>query len=362
MKTINVVKIIVGVGILFASCTADITENENVVQPKQAKVQFVLPGRYGDFLPRKNETATRVAYPTDDETKTQLESNPTHPFPDGSTLWLMVKNTTTNEDYVKSFVVHRNEGDENSYLYQCTVDADGKVKEESGSPFFIEAGSYEISAVSPALPLNDDGALTVDNGQYLIASDKRYTKTDVTKFTVTDEDTGKGSYIKFVKLNPLINQTAQLKFTLYYDTPEGYIHSCELLPTGVEISGLQKPLLDGNTWNWKLGTPLVPSYSDKTEKYVVHDYESDGSNIIVNTGILPTYAISQPLVVLFNLKVNGQPTVFQTQLPEKNFKAGYTYHYKGKISISNGVTVITWQNVIWSTNVSIGDTELAPQS
>jgi len=362
MKLVNIISVMLGAIGLFSSCATDVANEEGADTPKLAQVQLVLPGRYGDFLPTKSNNTTRVAYPSDDETKDKLVSNPTHPFPDGSTLWLMVKNTTTNEEYVKSFVVHRNEGDDNSYLYQCTVDADGKVKEESGSPFFIEAGSYEISAVSPALPLNNDGSLTVDNGQYLIASDQRYTQTDVTKFTVTDEDTGNGSYIKFVKLNPLINQTAQLKFTLYYDTTEGYIHSCELLPTGVEISGLQKPLLDGNTWNWKLGTPLVPSYSDKTEKYVVHDYESDGSNIIVNTGILPTYAISQPLVVMFNLKVNGQPTVFQTQLPEKNFKAGYTYHYKGKISISNGVTVITWQNVIWSTNVSIGDTELAPQS
>jgi len=40
-------------------------------------------------------------------------------------------------------------------------------------------------------------------------------------------------------------------------------------------------------------------------------------------------------------------------LNEKDFKAGYSYGYRGSVSIEDGVSVITWQYVSWEHDVEL---------
>lgn len=55
--------------------------------------------------------------------------------------------------------------------------------------------------------------------------------------------------------------------------------------------------------------------------------------------------------VLLNLKVNGNPTQYQMLLTGLYLTAGHSYNYTATVKISNGVTVLTWQNRSWTENV-----------
>lgn len=278
------------------------------------------------------------------------------PLPEGSTLRIIAEKLDETTGQVTSYssaayvVKEVSEGTGVTSLYPCEVDADGNVESIDGTPMFISEGNYKFWAVSPARKLDESNSTSVKNGEELLATDERYTETAPTNIDVSANWSDDESRIEVIKLNPLFNQTAQLKFTITSETK--WIHSLELLAAGVEYSGLQEETVN----NWSLTSHLQTDYGMKNGTYreteCVTGKNSDGSHYLeVTTPILPVNAIATPVVVLFNVLINGVPSPFSVMLTEKDFKAGYSYHYKGQVKLQDGVAVIVWQFVEWGTDV-----------
>lgn len=275
------------------------------------------------------------------------------PLPEGTTLWIIAEKldqadkVTSKTAYVVKEV---SEGTGVTSLYPCEVDDDGKVVSVDGTPMFISEGTYKFWAVSPARNLGVGNTLSVKNGEELLATDNRYVETEPTTITVSGKLSNDESRIEVIKLNPLFNQTAQLKFTITSELQ--WIHSLELLAAGVEYSGLQEETKN----NWSLSDTLKTDYGMKNGTYRETEYvtgvNSDGTHYLeVTTPVLPVNAVATPVVVLFNVLINGVPSPFSIMLTEKNFQAGYSYHYKGTVKLQDGVAVIVWQFVEWNMDV-----------
>ena len=235
---------------------------------------------------------------------------------------------------------------------------------------FLNVGrTYRFHAVSPAREFAEDSeyGLYVNNKEYVIASDKRYYQTAPKEVEITE---GEGA-VQIVQMNSLINQTAQLEFTIYAADNNPNIYSLDVMPQGVEISGVQNAysIIDNpnaETWNWTVEDTLqvrVGQYDDRVVIRKTNDDDSfirknDDGSLYVRCPILPTDVFSTPIIVLFNLEVNGIPTQYELMLREKIFRSAYTYHYKGELDIQNGVTVMTWQYVSWD----IDDVPLIPRN
>lgn len=330
-------------------------------------VEFVLTGMIGSPLRESSGAASRMGNaPGESIDGFTLAEKDKINLPDGATLWIKAKEIDKDESHevINSYVVRNISGTETGQqmLYPCTVDEDGNVIEETSVPMFLKIGStYEFYAVSPARAFVEgtDNALYVNNKEYVISSDKRYSQTEPKKVLIV-EDNGEGT-VQIVEMNTLINQTAQLEFTIYAEDNDPNIYSLDVLPQGVEISGIQR-LYDINMnvnaepWNWSWNDTLKVMIGQNDEKVIVRKMHNMDNNFIVKNAdgslyvkcpILPTDAFSSSVIVLFNLEVNGNPTQFEFLLNKKIFRSAYTYHYKGKLSIQNGVAVMTWQYVSW---------------
>lgn len=331
------------ISFLFCSCNSN-TDVDKIPEDNLIQIQPVLSG---SLIADGFATGTRA--------ENLPEDSVIVPLPEGTTLWIIAetKDELGESIYTQtSYVVKEvSEGTGVTSLYPCEVDDDGKVVSVDGTPMFISEGTYTFWAVSPARNLGDDNSLSVKNGEELLATDNRYEETEPTTITVSANWTDEDSRIEVIRLNPLFNQTAQLKFTITSEAK--WIHSLELLASGVEYSGLQEETENNN---WSLTTHLQTDYGMKNGTYreteCVTGKNSDGTHYLeVTTPILPVNAIATPVVVLFNVLINGVPSPFSIMLTEKDFKAGYSYHYKGQVKLQDGVAVIVWQFVEWGTDV-----------
>lgn len=362
----------------MAACTKE----EAVVEQQEAydvpegmrAVQFTLPGVIGAPLKEASRAESRMGNmpgnTVDDKT---LVGKEIVNLPDGTTLWIKAKETTGDKSHevVNSYVVRNISGTETGgqqMLYPCTVDSMGNVVEESSVPMFLKVNTwYRFHAVSPARKFanGSEYGLYVNNKEYVIATDIRYDQTRPKEVQITE---GEGT-VQIVEMNKLINQTAQLEFTIYAADNNPNIYSLDVMPQGVEISGVQNAYSRNNSggepWNWLMEDTLQVRVGQYDERVVIRKTNDDDSfirknddgSLYVKCPILPTDVFSTPIIVLFNLEVNGIPTQYELMLREKIFRSGYTYHYKGELDIQDGVTVMTWQYVSWD----IGNVPLIPR-
>lgn len=295
-------------------------------------------------------------------------------LPDGTTLWIKaeeISNTGEQHKVINSYVVRNISGSDDGMqmLYPCIVNDEGKVIQETSVPMFLKINStYRFFAVSSARAFVEgtDNALYVNNKEYVISSDKRYDQTTPKEIEITDG----GEPVQIVEMNTLINQTAQLEFTIYAKDNDPNIHTMDVLPQGVEISGVQMIYdVENNSdpasavpWNWSWNDTLRATVGQDKERVTIRKMNkvddsfirknTDGS-LYVKCPILPTDAFSNSIIVLFNLEINGNPTQFEIMLVRKMFRSAYTYHYKGMVEIRDGVTVMTWQYVSWDLDVPL---------
>jgi len=345
----------------------------SAVPEGMVEIRPVLPGMHSALprvVPGPKSASTRAdgyPYPDNETTENALINNPTKRLPKGSTVWLIAKSPaaagqTAPTFDMRSYVVYHPEDDEKmSYLVPCTVNDEGEMQSMEGAPFYLKDGqSYDFYAISPARKLDETllakGKIgfPVKNGQYFYANDCRYAATESKTITVQGNNE---EGVQVIPLNPMINQTAELKFQIDKDE---YIHDLNIQPSGIQISGLQndnptQARPDGVVWRMALertDEPIDLLHGDKTGSLNSYDYtiDSDG-RVNISVPILPMYSISTPVIVVFRLKVNGVPTSYEMMLNEKDFKAGYSYGYRGKVSIEEGITVITWQYVSWEHDV-----------
>jgi len=326
------------------------------------EVRPVLPGMFSS-IPRdpagNADAATRV-YDSNIITESKLTKELR--LPEGSTVWLIAENEATSTYVKKSYVVYNPEDEaERSYLVPCEVDTAGNVTSTESTPLYLKDGeTYNFSAISPARAINENefktsGKVTfrVRNGEYFYANDCRYAKTSPGVVKVQNVTT---EAVTEVVLKPMINQTAELKFLI--KSGDG-VHNLDIQPSGIEVSGLQNDDQTVVTWHMSRQSgdePIDLKHSDKDGIYHQYNYvlskDEEGKDIVsIEVPVLPMYCLSKPVTVLFRLKVNGVPSTYEMMLNEKDFKAGYSYGYRGKVSISEGVSVMTWQYVSWEDEI-----------
>lgn len=334
------------IAMMLVSCTDSFHEQDTAEEIPEGcvRVNFTLSGSYGGPL-------------SDLSRSNPLDNYSPVKIPDGTTLWIAVyKENSTDPQQVKSFVVKGNT------LYPCKVDDDGNVTDENDVPLYLESGTYTFRAIGPARKLTDDKRLYIENGQYVIANDERnrFNKgllptTRGTKGVVAILDNTVNPVVE-VLLNPLINQTAKLKFTI---KAGDNVYKLGVQTTGVEIDGLQDNYSISNDvkspWNWTLGTDTLIAYrgNKNTKLTLTEPVEITNEKVVYETSILPTDAYSTPLIILFSMRVNGVPSQFQMMLSRKLFLTGYSYHYMGTINLKDGIAAMEWMNVGWETNVPI---------
>lgn len=372
--------IIIGiVTCLFFACSQDEpTGKASVPEAPEGKVEvrFTLSGMIAEPLDGFAEKSRSI-----------LTDIPVNNLPDGTTLWLFAEDITEGElqEEVepKSYVVRDIDGmydDEGRLLQQllpCSVDDEGNLVSETSVPLYLTFGHiYRFRAVSPARKFvegatDEEGesvyAFYVDNKEYVIATDDRYEETAATEITINADAADEGSAgVEVVEMKPLINQTAQLEFTIVPEENNPYIHSISVLPQGIEISGVQDRYSASSDnsvlWNWSTGEPLHAYTGDNNTSFLIRKdtqfedafiEERENGSLYIKCPILPTNAFSTSIIVVFNLQINGSPTQYEMMLNQKIYQAAYTYHYKGTIRMEDGVSVITWQYVNWSDDVPI---------
>ncbi len=326
------------------------------VRPVISDVFSSIPRDAADL--HRGESRT---YDKHEDTNEKLKSS--RRLPKGSTVWLIAESADDPTKLVKrSYAVYNSSGEAGrSYLVPCTVDDKGEAIDLASKPMYLKNGkTYKFYAVSPARKLDEEKfaqgkvAFKVKNGEFIYANDCRYAKT--TPKTITVAGSAQEAVCE-VELSPMMNQTAELKFKIEADAS---VHDLGIQPSGIDISGLQHDDPDGVDWHMSQfggenpDEPMTLTYGYRGGVYHQYDYTiaEDGS-VNIDVGILPMWNISRSIIIVFRLKVNGVPSSFEMMLNEKDFKAGYSYGYKGTISIESGVDVITWQYVTWETDVEL---------
>lgn len=335
---------------LFTGCDKD---TEATGSGDKARVQFMLSGSYAiPVSSGPSAPQTRAA-----EEHPGLHDDMLQMLDDGRTLWLAVYEMRQDGTYLdeptalQSYVVRRS-GNGYSTLYTCTVNPDGSVKSESDKPLYLDVGkTYKFCAVSPARTLyNNNTALHVRNGEYLLSTDDRYQQTESTKITIPND--GDNSGITYVYLNPLLHQTAQLQFSIGVGKN---VHRLEILPAGIEVSGLQDDKIAGRgDYNWLVSDPLKMYLGNKHSRITIKEFTTDEDGCIMGqTSVLPTDATSSPIAVLLNLSVNGINSQYTLLLNGMQLEAAHSYKFNIKVKIEDNVTVAVWQNQSWEWDVPL---------
>lgn len=353
---------------LLAACDSQDQPDIPVVPEGMVEIRPVMPGCFS-LIARDPSDAVRSGTRTyDNDSLTNKKLTKTHRLPKGSTVWLIAGATADGGQTVeklekRSYVVYNPEDDLNlSYLVPCTVDDDGNMLSMEGKPFYLKDNqTYMFYAVSPARKLDADKfaqgkvAFQIKNGEAFYANDRRYFNTTAVPVEVRGDNP---ESVQIVTLSPMINQTAQIKIQI--KKGEG-VHELDIQPSGIQVSGLQNDSpedgvygnADGLFWNMSVdgSEPILLQHGGKSGIFHNYDYEIDENGYVnVEVPVVPMRSLSKPVIVLLRLKINGVPTSYELMLNEKDFKAGYSYGYRGEVSISHGVDVVTWQFVSWDCN------------
>lgn len=287
---------------------------------------------------------------TDLPTADSLSKMTPVPLPEGTTLYLLIEKRNEQgvyeiQDESKTAYVITGDG---ATLYPCTVDDDGNLMETGQSPLLLREGNYRFHVVSPARKLESDYSMKVHNGQYILASDDRYDQT--APKVVEVKINPKTHDIQYVNLNPLINQTAQIRINLKMGEN---VSDITVLPDGVEISGLHDDS-EGVNLKWTMNNngfePVAGNRKAgvRINDWEEHYYTEDGKQRKMLTGkaaILPTDATTSTIFVMFNISVNGVPTQYMSMLHNQLYKAAHSYEYNYSINIEHGITVGNWDNI-----------------
>lgn len=289
---------------------------------------------------------------------------------EGTTLWLAYERRTTADgvepkEYdapvLKSYVV-RSAGGGYRALYACAYsEVDGKLVVDAddasttATPLYLKHDeTYRFRMISPAMPISQsDLSMHVDNGDSFCSSDQRYDQTA----SVDTKIVATASGVNYISMNPMIQQTARLRFTL---KKGANVSSIMMMGDGVEISGIQDPYLhqsDGESYNWSSMDPadtLVMQLGDKRAWVTLpgdrFTTNADG-NQIGDICILPTDARSNTVTILLNMAVNGVPTQYITTLNGMVFEHAKSYNMTFTVGLQNNIVVVNWQNVAWTDEI-----------
>jgi len=282
-------------------------------------------------------------------------------LPVGTTVWLTYRTQNADDSWntpnLQAYVVLNSAGYNALYPCKSTEDSEGYLSVDdpvqTTTPLYLEDGTYQFRMVAPANKINKSSlSMQVDNGMYLYSNDERYTQTASKSILV--ESTGSG--VQNIELNPMIHQMARIYIKL---TKGSNVYEMEMMPQGIEISGLQDPEEDtsGLTFDWSslnVEDTLVMKKADKYSRVYMTDftYNDDGS-IEGDIGILPTDCMSTQMTLLFNIAVNGIPTQYVLSLKERKFIHGHSYNMTLSVGLDGNITVMSWANQSWTGELDI---------
>lgn len=324
----------------------------------RVRVEFRLPSSMGSPVP-----ATRVM---------PLDTMTLYPLPEGATLWLTISEKQPDGSWImgdpKPYVVLATGAGYNS-LHACsfTEVTEGATHirrvepTTTSSPLYLKSGTYKFRMISPALDMNTDNRIKVDNGLYFYSTDDRYTNTQAKEQSIVVTTSGTQN----IELNPMIQQVARLQFTLYKGEN---VSSLEMMSGGIEIAGIQNAE-EAAPYNWSsesIADTLEMKMGSKRGRVVIRQFresttevtEDSGAvvqkaSLVGDIGVLPTDARSNSISVLLNIKVNGVPTQYMLLLNNQVLRAAHTYNYRIAISMKNGVVVAVWTYYSWSADVPL---------
>lgn len=298
--------------------------------------------------------------------KDRLDHVPIIDLAEGTTLWLTYEHYDTatskyDPPVLKSYVV-RSAGGGYQALYACAFTNEGGklvVNADDASttatPLYLKHGeTYRFRMIAPAMPISKSNlSMHVDNGDSFCSSDERYTQTRSKDMKVQATASG----VNYISMNPMIQQTARLKFTL---KKGANVSSIKMMGNGVEISGIQDPYMHnpgGDDFNWSsmdTADTLVMRLGDKRawvtlpgERFTTN---ADG-DLVGEICILPTDARSNTVSILLNMAVNGVPTQYITTLNGMVFEHAKSYNMTFTVGLQNNIVVVNWQNVSWTDEI-----------
>ena len=351
------------------------------------RVEFRVPGTYdhiSGIMPTKSTDMLDPLRHINDNNPNAAEYAELISLPVGSTLWLTYSKKDENGIFsapeLKAYRIMDNDGYHSMFActYHDEVGEDGltyKVvnNETTDQPLILADGSYRFKMISPALPITLDTEkgwrLPVDNGMYFYATDGRYYET-IAKDVIVDSDaiTNDGNNVMYVKLNPIINQTARWRFRIFKGDN---VQSLEMMPAGIEVSGLQNPYntIDGeresfywasddicDTLQMKMGDKLQWVKIPAQDMWTAQEIGPAGipaEALCGDVGFLPTNALSTTVVILFNMLVNGIPTQYETTVNQMIFEHAHSYNIGVEVDQKNGIRLFNWQNQAWSSDLEL---------
>ena len=345
---------------------------------KQTQI-FIEPGVYGSFTAQVtkavdlsqtgNASYTYYKYNgfTGEPARTAL--------PVGSTVWLTYRkgvysgsgstddpsHFTWGDTDLQAYVVRQAGGFNALYPITSTEVTEGGVTYLDivepvvyADPLYLEDGYYQFRMVSPANRIKKANlAMQVDNGMYVYSNDERYTQTASKVIRIESNEAA----VQNILLNPIIAQMARFKVTI---CPGTHVSTMEVLPQGVEISGLQSPEVDGEgrlEFKWSsmdIRDTLVMKRGDKHARVSIRDFSTDPATGVISgdIGVLPTNAYSTVGYVLINLAVNGIPTQYILSLKGMKFFHGHSYNLDLEVDLNGDIRVLNWSNQGWTGEVS----------
>lgn len=352
--------------VLFLAVSCIQKEPSGVPEDGLVEVHILPPQVYGH---QPGSPATKAVGDIDDRLPSLSKMN----LAEGTTLWLTYERRNTDDGVepkkydppvLKSYVV-RSAGGGYKALYACAFSEDKNdnsilvVNADDASttatPLYLKHGeTYRFRMIAPAMPISQsDLSMHVDNGDSFCSSDERYEQTSSKDTKIVAAASG----VNYISMNPMIQQTARLRFTL---KKGDNVSSIVMMGDGVEISGIQDPYLhnvDGDNYNWSSmdsADTLVMRLGDKRawvklpgERFTTNTK----GNLVGDICILPTDARSNTVTILLNMAVNGVPTQYLTTLDGMVFEHAKSYNMTFTVRLQNNIVVVNWQNVSWTDEI-----------
>ncbi len=328
-------------------------------QPKGTKIRILDPMVYAGGT--NSSAATRADHTLGDGWSGFTSVPPLTTLPVGTTVWLTYRLKNADDSWntpnLQAYVVQNSAGYNALYPCKSTEDGEGYLTVttpiETTTPLYLEDGTYQFRMVAPANKINRSSlSMQVENGMYLYSNDERYTQTASAEITVTSTESG----VQNIQLNPMIHQMARIKVKL---NKGSNVYKMEMMPQGIEVSGLQDPEEDDNglTFDWSslnVEDTLEMKKADKyTRTYIKEFTYNDDGSIEGDIGILPTDCMSTQMVLLFNIAVNGIPTQYVLTLKERKFYHGHSYNMNLSVGLDGNITVLSWANQSWTGELDI---------
>lgn len=355
-------KIFVFLCVAFLAVSCVQKEETSVLEDGVVEVQILVPQIYGHQpeYPSTKASGDNVI----GDIKNRLETMPVTDLDEGATMWLTYEHKINENEYaapeLKAYVV-RGVGGGYKSLYACKhSEVDGMLVvnpedvSESVTPLYLKDNqTYRFRMISPAIPISKTNlSMKVDNGYSFCSSDQRYEQTESKDEIIKATASG----VNYISMNPMIQQTARLKFNL---KKGANVSSIVMMEDGVEITGIQNPYLHagGNQYNWSSmaeGDTLVMRLGDKRawvnlpgNRFTV----KENGDLVGDICILPTDARSNTVTILLNMAVNGVPTQYITTLNGMVFEHAKSYNMNFTIGLQNNIVVVNWQNVSWTEDI-----------